>query len=603
MSGKTAIVVLGPGGMETARSAAQAIPGARIHGLARRVDDADVAFGDTAEYLRELFDSDTAIVGVCAAGILIRALAPALTDKSAEPPVLALAEDGGAVVPLLGGHRGANELARTLAQCFATDAAITTAGDLRFGVALDDPPPGWTLANPEDAKAFMAEMLASKTVRIEGEAPWLADAALDCDDAGSLTITATEHRVKGSTTRLVYHPATLALGIGCERGAESEEVSALVRETLAASDLAEAAVATVVSIDLKADEPAVLAVAGSLGVPARFFDAATLEAETPRLANPSEAVYRAVGCHGVAEGTALAAAGPNAELLVAKTKSPRATCAIARAPGPIDAMAVGKPRGWIGIVGTGPGSAEWLTPEAAAMLARATEVVGYGLYLDLVGERIAGKTRHEFPLGEEEARVRHALDLAAQGREVALVSSGDPGIYAMASLVYELIDREDRADWRRLDVVTAPGISALQAAAARIGAPLGHDFCAISLSDLMTPFSVIERRVRAVAEADFVIAFYNPASRRRDWQLARARDILLDHRPPATPVVLARNLGRDGEQIRVTTLERLDPASVDMLTVILVGSSETRAVARADGSAWVYTPRGYGDATASETAS
>ena len=191
---------------------------------------------------------------------------------------------------------------------------------------------------------------------------------------------------------------------------------------------------------------------------------------------------------------------------------------------------------------------------------------------------------------------RAALDLAAEGREVALVSSGDPGIYAMASLVFELIERGARPDWRRLEIVIAPGISALQAAAARAGAPLGHDFCAVSLSDLMTPWPVIERRVWAAAEADFVLAIYNPASRRRDWQLARACEILRQHRPPATPVVLARNLGRDGEQVHVTTLGDLDPGAVDMLTVVLVGSSETRMVERASGSGWVYTPRGYGDA-------
>jgi len=230
-------------------------------------------------------------------------------------------------------------------------------------------------------------------------------------------------------------------------------------------------------------------------------------------------------------------------------------------------------------------------------------VVGYGLYLDLVGDRIAGKTRHEYPLGEEETRVRAALDLAAEGREVALVSSGDPGIYAMATLVYELIDREKRVDWRRIHVVTAPGISALQAAAARAGAPLGHDFCAVSLSDLMTPWPVIERRVQAAAEADFVLALYNPVSRRRDWQLARSREILLEHRPKTTPVVIARNLGREGEEIRVTTLDRLDPKTVDMLTVVLIGSSETRTIDRADGHPWVYTPRGYGDAAKTGEAS
>jgi cobalt-precorrin 5A hydrolase/precorrin-3B C17-methyltransferase len=329
-------------------------------------------------------------------------------------------------------------------------------------------------------------------------------------------------------------------------------------------------------------------------VPVRFFDAARLETETPRLQYPSEAVFREVGCHGVAEGAALAAAGPEGELVVPKRKSRRATCAVARAPAPIDLAAAGRPRGRLTVVGIGPGDARFRTPDAEAAIRAASDLVGYRLYLDLLGPMTAGKTCHGYDLGEEETRVRAALDLAAEGRDVALISSGDAGIYAMGALVFELLDRSERADWRRIEVASAPGISALQSAAARIGAPLGHDFCAISLSDLMTPWAVIEGRVRAAAEGDFVIAFYNPVSKRRVRQLGQARDILLSHRPAETPVVLARNLGRPGESVDVIALKDLSADRVDMLTLVLVGSSETRRVHRGDGGVWVYTPRGYG---------
>ncbi len=176
---------------------------------------------------------------------------------------------------------------------------------------------------------------------------------------------------------------------------------------------------------------------------------------------------------------------------------------------------------------------------------------------------------------------------------MALISSGDAGIYAMATLVFELIERGGRADWARIEIEGVPGVSAMQAAAARAGAPLGHDFCAISLSDLLTPWSAIERRLKAAAEADFVVALYNPVSLRRRHQLAAARAILLQARPPETPVVLGRNLGRPEESLRVTTLAALDPEAVDMLTVVLIGASTTRRVARPDGGDWVYTPRGY----------
>ncbi len=591
MSQAPAIVVLTPGGLALARRIAETLPHAEVHGLAERAEGAGVTFTETTGHLRALFQSGRPIVGLCAAGILIRALAPLLKDKRSEPPVLALSEDGTAVVPLLGGHQGANDLARHIGELLGVAPAVTTAGDRRFGIALDDPPSGWRLANLEHYKAFAAALLAGAAVRLEGEAPWLGESALAFAEDAELVIRVTDRAVAGSERALVFHPAALALGVGCERGVEPEELLALVRESLARHGLAEGAVAGLFSIDVKADEPAVHAVAEALGVPARFFDAAALEAETPRLAKPSDLVFREVGCHGVAEGAALAAAGPEGELIVPKRKSARATCAIARAPQPINEA--GRPRGSLAVVGLGPGAAAWRTSEADAAIRAASDLVGYRLYLDLLGPPAHGQTRHAYELGEEEARVRAALDLAAQGRSVALVCSGDPGIYAMAALVFELLERGDRDGWRRIAVTVVPGVSALQAAAARIGAPLGHDFCAISLSDMLTPWPVIEKRLEAAAEGDFVVALYNPVSKRRTRQLARAAEVLRAHRPGDTPVVFARNLGRDGEAVTVLTLDELAPERVDMLTVVLVGSSATRRVPRNNRGCWVYTPRGY----------
>jgi cobalt-precorrin 5A hydrolase/precorrin-3B C17-methyltransferase len=270
-------------------------------------------------------------------------------------------------------------------------------------------------------------------------------------------------------------------------------------------------------------------------------------------------------------------------------------------------------------VGIGPGGPDWLTPEARRLLEESDAAVGYSLYLDLVAPLIAGAERFDSALGLEEERVRQALSLAAEGRSVALVSSGDAGIYAMAALVFELLDqsgpdaasgtnnphpvavatrplpfRERRVPdaAHRVEIAVAPGVSAMQAAAARLGAPLGHDFCAISLSDLLTPWETIERRIRAAAAADFVVAFYNPVSRRRRSQLAAAKEILLQHRPPDTPVILARNLGREGETVVTVPLAELEVDRVDMLTLVLVGASSTRRV-QAGGKQWTYTPRGY----------
>ena len=588
-----AILVLTEADLPLARRIATTLGEAEVHGLEGRVAGADVAFAETGTQLRRLFAAGRPIIGICAAGILIRTLGPMLSDKTAEPPVIAVAADGSAVVPLLGGHRGANDLARRLAAALSVSAAITTASELRFGLALDAPPPGWQLANPEDHKAFAAALLAGAKVKLEGAADWLDEAALPRAEDGALTITVTEMRAQGSESHLVYHPACLALGVGCERGTDPEEVIALAERCLAAEGIAPAAVAGVFSLALKSDEPAMHALATHLARPARFFDAPRLEAERARLTAPSEVVYREVGCHGVAEGAALAAVGAEGALIVPKTKSARATCAIARAAQPFDATQLGRPRGRLTVAGLGPGDPLWRTPEVAAAVTAASDLVGYGLYLDLLGPLAIGKQRHDFALGEEEARVRAALDLAAEGREVVLISSGDPGIYAMAALVFELLEREERADWGRIALSVMPGISALQAAAARCGAPLGHDFCTISLSDLLTPWPVIERRLTAAAAGDFVVALYNPVSRRRRHQFEAALTILGSRRSPETPVILARNLGRPGETLQVLPLAEVTVDAVDMLTVVLIGSRETRSLPRGDGGRWVYTPRGY----------
>ena len=249
------------------------------------------------------------------------------------------------------------------------------------------------------------------------------------------------------------------------------------------------------------------------------------------------------------------------------------------------------------VVGTGPGAKDLVAPRAHAAIAVSSDLVAYGLYLDLLGDVCEGKTHHDLPLGEEISRARLALDLAASGKTTALLSSGDIGIYAMATLVFELLDqqlaaKENSPQWLEVDIEVVPGISAMQAGAASIGAMLGHDFCTISLSDLLTPWQTIEKRLHACGQGDFVVSFYNPRSKKRDWQINTARDILLQYRPKNTPVLLGRQLTRDDESITVTTLEKLHSDDVDMFTLVSVGNSETRHIVNSDKE-WVYTPRGY----------
>ncbi len=249
------------------------------------------------------------------------------------------------------------------------------------------------------------------------------------------------------------------------------------------------------------------------------------------------------------------------------------------------------------VMGMGPGDLDLVAPKATQALAACTDWVAYGYYLELLGDLSQGKTFHDLPLGEEIGRARLALDLAAQGKTTALISSGDIGIYAMATLVFELLDlqlqgKENHPEWLDVDIEVIPGISAMQAGASRVGAMLGHDFCTISLSDLLTPWETIDKRLHACGAGDFVVSFYNPVSRKRDWQLNHARDVLLQYRPASTPVMIGRQLTRPEEQVRFITLGELDAKDVDMFTMVSVGNSDTKHIVNGDKQ-WIYTPRGY----------
>lgn len=584
---KPVLFVLGASALPLARKLKEPL-GAEIH-TPNCVAGGDVTYAKATAHLGQLFAEGRSLIGLCAAGILIRAVAPHLKDKHAEPPVIALAEDGSSAVPLLGGHHGANDLARRIAELCQGHAAVTTASEVRFGFALDDPARGFTLANPQHMKPATAALLNGASLALRGDhAPFPGDLQIWQPGFEGITLHVTDFVTDGSATELIYHPRRLVMGLGCERHAEPAELIALAERVLTEHRLAPSSLAAVTSIDLKADETAIHAVAVHFGVPARFFTAETLAREVPRLRNPSEIVAKEVGVPGVAEAAALAAAGEESALIVEKTRSDRGTCAIARAPHLLIDVA-GRARGIVHVVGLGPGTPDWRAPAARAALEASTDWVGYGLYLDLAADVKSGQTEHRFPLGGEEDRVRHAITLARDGREVALICSGDAGIYAMAALVYEIIDLEPS----RIAVNVIPGISAFQAAAAKAGAMIGHDFCCISLSDLLTPWEAIEKRVKAAAEGDFVISFYNPRSLKRRDQLERAFALLSAHRPADTPVVIASNLGRPEEQVKIIRFSDFNPDDVDMLTLVMVGSSQSRQFNRGDGRAYAYTPRGY----------
>ncbi|AIO49135.1 precorrin-3B C(17)-methyltransferase [Burkholderia cenocepacia] len=565
-----AIVILGAGALDTARRIQARYPGARVHGLASRVD-ADVPFDELGAHLRELYARGLPIVALCAAGIVIRCLAPALADKGVEPPVLAVAEDGSAVVPLLGGLTGVNVIAREIAECVGVAPAITTSGELRFGACVLNPPEGYALADLAQGKRFVSDLLAGASTRIDGAAPWLDDVALPRDAAAAHAIRVTPDAWRGARDELVIHPRSVVIGVAADAVHAGEALAARIDAMLDAQGLARLALAAIVAPASAIGDAALEAAASTLDVPLRFVDS---DRDGNAAADAATLLGRALRVAHTLRG-----------------ESHGLACAVASQP--VDPATLGRARGRLTVLGLGPGAAAWLTPAARAALADATDILGYTTYVNMAGPFRADQRVHGTDNREEMQRARHAFELAAEGRRVAVVSSGDPGVFAMAAAVLEALDEARDPQWAAVDLRVEPGISASLATAAQAGAPLGHDFCAISLSDNLKPWAVIETRLQHAAQADLVMAFYNPISRARPWQLDRALDIVRAHRAADTVVVLGRDIGRPGATLATTTLGALRSDQVDMRTMVIVGSSTTRRFAIGNAREWVYTPRWY----------
>ncbi|KAF1005147.1 MAG: Precorrin-3B C(17)-methyltransferase [Pseudomonas fluorescens] len=538
-----AIVILGQGSLATARRIQALYAGAQVFGLLGRVEGADQSYTEFGPMLRQLYQHGTPIIALCAAGIVIRTLAPLLLEKGEEPAVLAVAEDGSAVVPLLGGLGGVNVLARQIAAALEVVAAITTSGELRFGTCLLNPPKGYELADLELGKRFVSDLLAGESVRIEGAAPWLDQANLPHDEQARLAIHVSSASRVPTAHELRIYPRNVL--VTCKPGAQlAERVLVALQE----AGVARQSLACLLASDTEMADPSLHEAARELGVALRFDTLSLLQDITVSVAEQ-----------------------------------------------PLDLSRIGRPRGRLAVIGLGPGAAELMVPAVKAELARCTDVLGYETYVRMAGPFRDDQVQHCTDNREEMQRARHAFELAAQGRSVVVVSSGDPGVFAMAAAVIEALHESGDAAWHQVDLEILPGVSASLATAAQAGAPLGHDFCVMSLSDNLKPWSIIEKRLDLAAQADLALAFYNPISRARPWQLGRALEIVAQHRTPDTPVVLGRDIGRPGQTLRVTTLGQLTPDQVDMRTMVLVGSSTTCVFARAGGGEWVYTPRWYGE--------
>ena len=538
---------------------------------ARRYD------GPAAAALPRAFKACDAVVCFLAVGATVRLIAPLLQGKTEDPGVVCVDEALRYAVPVLGAHQGGgNELARRVADALGAEPVVTTASDAAGGAGLEEfgADLGFTVEPGSDLAAVGAAILSGERVTLSTSQEWPLPplppnvVRTDRPEPGVPAVVVTDRTINMPERSVVFRPPSLTVGVGASRGAPAGEIGQLIDDTLAELGLCARSVRYLATAEVKADEPGLLAAAAGRGWRVVTFPASRLAAVP--VPSPSEVVRRAVGTPSVAEAAALM--DPGSTLLAAKRASAHATVAVAR----------GRPRGRLAVIGIGPGARDLMTPRAVAELRRAAVVAGLDAYLEQVADLLRPGTRVlASGLGAEQERAAEAVAQARAGRAVALIGSGDAGVYAMGSPALEIADDA-------IDVTVVPGVTAALAVAAVLGAPLGHDHVMISLSDLHTAWPVIERRITAAAEGDLVTCFYNPASARRTWQLRRALELLAAHRPPGTPVGWVRDATRPGQAASVSTLGEFDPARADMHTLVVVGSSRTRVQAGR-----MVTPRDY----------
>lgn len=574
-------------------------------------------FDSISEAMPKSFQAGETVVCVMAAGIVFRVLAPHLKTKQEDPAVIVLDEEGRHIIPLLGGHAaGANLLARQIAGFLGGRAAITTASDV-LGLTAPDEVARLLVAEIDDPvmlREITALLIGGKRICVESPGDpgiegyeWVVPGSSTAGFDGRLLIsyktaepeadpgrsdqsqparaTAAANGSGGGaggarpaaaipTARLI--PRCLSAGVGCRRDTAAEAIIAAIKSVCAAAGLDMRAIAFLASIEAKRDEPGLLQAAARLRAGLVFFRPDELK----RMNRPgSRFVAEKVGSPAVSEPAALLAAGPGATLLAPKTAAGPVTVALAapavRAGSRQDQLA-----GRVLVVGTGAGTAPLLTEEARRAIAAADVVLGYRTYIDQLRELFPHKNYVSGSMGAEIERCRQAIEMAASGQTVALVSSGDPGVYGMAGPLLELAGDTP--------VTVIPGVTAAQFAAARLGAPLMCDYVTLSLSDLLTPRAEVIRRLRAAAASDMVICLYNPASRKRRPLFEEACAILLEHRPAETPVGWVFSAGGRDEKTGLDKLKNINKFDVDMRTIIIIGNSRTEVI-----GGKMVTRRGY----------
>ncbi|MEN9233535.1 MAG: precorrin-3B C(17)-methyltransferase [Gloeomargarita sp. DG02_4_bins_56] len=544
------------------------------------------------EHLAHIWSQNRAIILGLTLGAVVRLIAPLLRDKYADPIVLCIPEAGEYVITVCGGHQHQGDtLCQLIANLLGMQAVITDAATAHAMPGVDTWGSTWGWQKGAGNWTEMAgAILRDEPVQIiqeSGTTLWRQTIreksnfiCREQPDLPGKNIWITHREIRPlSHPSVIWHPRVLWVGIGCERGTSSEKIDQAIQRVFAQHQLSLKSIAGIASLDMKQDEMGLITLTQSQGWPLVTFSAAQLR--TIPVPNPSAIVAQTVGTASVAEASAICAA--QGELIVPKQVLGPVTVAVALAP-----------REWlnrsghIDLVGIGPGDSAHLTPAARNAITQADVVIGYTLYLQLLDSiQRPGQIWEPYPIGAETERAQRAIDLAHWGLRVAVVSSGDCGIYGMAGVVIELLQKQGHTQLQsRVHLI--PGISALQAAASRVGVPLMQDFCAISLSDLHVPWEVISQRLTHAAQGDWVTVFYNPCSRQRTWQLPAAQTIFLQYRHPKTPVAIVRQAYRHDEQIWLDDLEHFRQNPIDMFCTIIIGNSRTYRSAYG-----LITPRHY----------
>ena len=557
----------------------------KCRGESRRNEDAPLE-----ELVKEAFSSADALIFWCAAGIAVRCIAPCLTHKSQDPAVLVLDERGKHCISLLSGHMGgANALAGTVSALCGAEPVITTGTDTEHRFSVDEFARcnGLVVTDWEKAKRISAKVLAGETLTIgsgmkkeqycpvEGleEQNWKErEFPPDAD------VWITPRRITAPDQVLQLIPRNLTVGIGCRKGTELSALHAALDRFMEQTGLDRRGICRITSIDRKKEEQGLVDLASDLGVPFVTYTSEEL-LQAPGEYPSSEFVREITGVDNVCQRSAMLGAGDGAAVIAEKTVVDGIT--MAAAAGVLKKS--GNARGIVYAVGIGPGEPEQMTPQAEAALLRSDLIVGYKTYVDQIRPVFPDKEYKVSGMRQELLRIREALEEARTGKTVAVISSGDASVYGMGGLLWELSEQYDD-----VDVECVAGITAALSGGAVLGAPLGHDFTCVSLSDLLTPWDLIRKRLELAAEGDFVIALYNPSSRTRQHRYEEACRILLEHRPGNTVCGWCRNIGRQGEEWKVCTLKELQQQPVDMLTTVFIGNSRTRVI-----RGRMVTPRGY----------